>query len=63
MDPNTTYQEMLIAFSESNWEEANEHANVLLAWLRRGGFGPRVTIATNDGSIRVDLEDNQANLS
>ena len=38
MDPTATWDQMLDAFGDEDWELALELANVLLAWFREGGF-------------------------
>lgn len=40
MDPTAAYNEMLLAYSEGNWEAAAELASGLLVWLEKNGFPP-----------------------
>ena len=61
MDPNETWKQMLDAYSQSNWDEAVELAEALLAWLRRGGFPPKTTIVSSDGTVMIELDNDQAN--
>jgi hypothetical protein len=40
MDPNATYDEMIAAAKDGDWDAAAEHAENLSTWLARGGFEP-----------------------
>jgi hypothetical protein len=42
MDPQTTWDQLLAAFAEGDWDAVEEHANALQDWLHRGGFPPIV---------------------
>lgn len=43
VDPNATWLEMSQAVANDDWERAAELADILLCWLKRGGFAPVVT--------------------
>ena len=40
MDPTATFNTMLHEEQQGNLEEANQYAEYLLEWLRKGGFLP-----------------------
>jgi hypothetical protein len=42
MDPQATWQLLLEAWSDANWEEVVELAGALLDWLDKEGFAPEV---------------------
>lgn len=42
MDPQATWDQLLCAYAEGDWDAIEECATDLLAWLDRGGFPPRV---------------------
>jgi hypothetical protein len=42
MDPQATWDRLLCAYSEADWDTVEELATALLAWLERGGFPPKV---------------------
>ena len=46
MDPTETWNMMLAAYADDDWQEGRDHAGDLLHWLERGGFTPLITIAT-----------------
>ena len=49
MDPESAWNEMLAAFAENNFADAESSAESLLNWIERGGFAPRtVSIAIPD---------------
>lgn len=45
MDPQTTWNGLLVAVEEQDWETVRELASALRNWLDRDGFPP-VTIGT-----------------
>ncbi len=45
MDPDATFQLMLEAVADDEFDFAIDSANELLKWLRCGGFPPTVSIA------------------
>ena len=49
MDPQATWEDLLAAYAESDWERVEELAEVLLQWLARGGFPPRATTGSDLG--------------
>jgi len=55
MDPQATWDQLLCAYSEGDWETVEERATDLLAWLDRGGFPPKVI-----SSPELDPEMNSA---
>ena len=40
MDPQATWNELLEARLERDWDRAEELANALLDWMQRSGFPP-----------------------
>ena len=46
MDPQVTWNEMLDAIAESDFEHAGTQAQCLLNWLDRKGFAPNATTRT-----------------
>lgn len=61
MDPDETFRLMLTAFGESSWDEAKEHAEALLRWLRIGGFPPQVTVGIQKRNLLFDFQDEWLN--
>ena len=61
MNPQTTWDQLLCAFAQGNWDAIEERATELLAWLDGGGsavFDRREIncAATNSGDeFRLDL--------
>ncbi len=49
MDPQATWDDLLAAYSDGEWERVDELAIVLIAWLDRGGFPPRATTGSDLG--------------
>jgi hypothetical protein len=43
MDPQATWDQLLAAFADGDWDAIEEHATALKSWLDRGGFPPTVT--------------------
>lgn len=41
MDPQATWELLLDAYSDHDWDSVDEHAAVLLNWLEKGGFAPQ----------------------
>ena len=60
MDPTETWDQMLDAFGEEDWETTVELSNVLLAWLRQGGFPPIVSVGSSVGDCFMVVQDKQA---
>jgi hypothetical protein len=50
MDPQATFDQLLAACAAGDWEEAKDHARNLLAWLKHGGFPPRILTHPHLGS-------------
>ena len=42
MDPQAAWDQLLAAYAAGDWDEIEEHATDLLAWLDRGGFPPMI---------------------
>ena len=63
MDPTTTWNQMLTAFGEEDWETALELADAMLAWFRAGGFPPIVSVGSSVGDCVIVIEDVQARRS
>jgi hypothetical protein len=61
MDPDASWELMLTAYQESNWDEAVEHAEAILAWLRCGGFAPTVTVGLNKDGLLFDFDHDWVN--
>jgi hypothetical protein len=61
MDPDATWELMLTAYQESNWDEAVEHAEDILAWLRRGGFPPTVAVGLNKSGLMFEFHHDWVN--
>ena len=45
MDPQATWTQMLCAVSQREWDEAQEFAEALLEWMRKGGVPPQTVNA------------------
>lgn len=43
MDPQTAWNELLEAIHRRGWDQALEHAEALLEWMRKGGMPPQTT--------------------
>lgn len=43
MDPQAAWNEMLGAISQRDWDQAQERADGLLEWMRKGGFPPQTS--------------------
>ena len=41
MDPQATWERLLDAYCDHDWDSVEEHATALLDWLEKGGFPPR----------------------
>jgi hypothetical protein len=42
MDPQSTWDELLDAYVEGDWDTVERRANDLIAWLDRDGFPPSI---------------------
>ncbi|MFO0966119.1 MAG: hypothetical protein U0793_11125 [Gemmataceae bacterium] len=42
MDPQETWDQLLTAYAEGDWDRIEELATALSEWLRKGGFPPTV---------------------
>jgi len=42
MDPQTTWEQLLCAYAEGDWDVIEERATDLIAWLDHGGFPPKI---------------------
>ena len=42
MNPQTTWEQLLVAYASGDWDRIEEHAQELLYWLDRGGAPPQV---------------------
>ena len=60
MDPTATWDQMLDAFGEEDWETTVELSNALLAWLRQGGFPPIVSVGSSVGDRFMVVQGKQA---
>lgn len=49
MDPQATWDQLLSAYAEGDWDVIEKRATDLLAWLDRGGFPPQVVSAAGLG--------------
>ena len=49
MDPQATWDDLLSAYAEGDWDRVEELAEALLQWLKRGGFPPRATTGSDLG--------------
>ena len=63
MDPTASWDMMLSAYKESNWEEALEYAEALLGWLRQGGFPPQTSVGSSNGTVLIQFENDAVNRS
>lgn len=63
MDPTSTWDQMLDAFGEQDWEATHELSQSLLAWLRQGGFPPVVSVGSSIGDCFMVVQDKQAQRS
>ena len=43
MDPTASWEELSRAIAGDNWPVASILADEILAWLRKGGFPPRIS--------------------
>jgi hypothetical protein len=46
MDPQASWNEMLGAIVQKDWEQAFERAESLLEWMRKGGVPPQTATIT-----------------
>ena len=46
MDPQSAWNEMLEAIIQRDWDQAQERADGLLEWMRKGGFPPQTSAVT-----------------
>jgi hypothetical protein len=42
MDPQAAWDQLLAAYAAGEWDQIEERATDLLAWLDRGGFPPMI---------------------
>jgi len=42
MDPQATFEELLDAVSDRDWDRMDELSEALLRWMETGGFPPRI---------------------
>ena len=49
MDPQATWEELVNAYRESDWDQVHESGTALLVWLDQGGFPPRTMIEDDLG--------------
>lgn len=42
MDPQACWDQLLAAYAAGEWDQIEERATDLLAWLDRGGFPPTI---------------------
>ncbi|MEX1028331.1 MAG: hypothetical protein WD049_10075 [Candidatus Paceibacterota bacterium] len=56
MDPNTVWDNMLVAYATKQWSDAVEHAEALRDWLEGGGFSPQPPIGTINGNMQAGFD-------
>ena len=49
MDPQATWEDLIAAYAEGQWERVEELADSLLQWLCRDGFPPQATTGSDMG--------------
>jgi hypothetical protein len=49
VDPQTSWDQLLEAYGEADWDRVRELAEALLHWLSRNGFPPRATTGCDLG--------------
>jgi len=49
MDPQASWDQLLEAYAEGDWDRVQDLAEGLLHWLRRGGFPPQATTGSDLG--------------
>jgi len=49
MDPQVTWDDLLSAYADGDWNHVEELAEALLDWLQRGGFPPRAVTGSHMG--------------
>jgi len=49
VDPQATWDELLEAYAEADWDRVEELADALIRWLQRGGFPPRAVTGSDMG--------------
>jgi len=49
MDPQASWDQLLEAYAEGEWEHVQDLAEGLLHWLSRGGFPPRAVTGSDLG--------------
>lgn len=61
MDPNACLDLLLAALAAGLAEDAEEHAENLNGWLRRGGFEPRrsAEVEVSKALVEADLADGE----
>ena len=47
MDPQATWDDLLSAYAESDWDRVEELADALIRWLECGGFPPRAVTGSD----------------
>lgn len=57
MDPNTTWDNLLMAYATKDWASVEELAEALLHWLDRGGFAPHLTTGSTMMQFTCQLDD------
>ena len=53
MDPDSSWQSLLDALRNQDWESAREVAQDLLDWLTIGGFPPKSVMAQDQDFLRT----------
>lgn len=51
MDPQATWDQLLAAFVDGDWDQIDELATALIEWLDRGGFPPKVLEKSELGEV------------
>ncbi len=56
MDPNQTWNDMLVAYSTKDWAVATENAIALLEYLNKNGFPQQLTTVSTNGLFSAQLD-------
>jgi hypothetical protein len=49
MDPQASWEQLLEAYADGDWDRVEDLAEALLTWLERDGFPPRATTGSDLG--------------
>ncbi len=56
IDPNRTWNDMLVAYSIKDWATATEHAIAMLDYLNENNFPPEIITVSTNGHFTAQLD-------